>query len=209
QNREYAGQYRAIVERVRRVEVALLGDGEETKLSTTVARTLFKLMANKDEYEVARLYSSGRFMSQLRDTFEGDFKLQFHLAPPMLIRRDPETGELRKRVFGAWMMPVFSLLAKFKCLRGSRFDIFSYSDERRQERQLLADFNNDLSLLLANLRPDNFDMAIELVSLVEDIRGFGHVKQHNIDQYQIRRAKLLARYTQQTGQAVELRDVRV
>ncbi|MFT5575833.1 MAG: indolepyruvate ferredoxin oxidoreductase [Bermanella sp.] len=203
QNVSYADHYRALVERVRGAEAACEGHGDYA-LTRTVAEALHKLMAYKDEYEVARLYSDGEFMKQLRETFEGDFKLQFHMAPPLLSKKDPDTGQAKKMQFSAWMMPLFSVLAKFKGLRATRWDIFGYASERRQERAILAQFQSDLDELLKNLSVDNLPVAIELVGLVEKIRGFGYIKEAAIAQYQLRREHLLKTFRGDALQFVEI-----
>ncbi len=203
QNTAYADRYRAHVERVRSAEAACEGHGDFA-LTRAVARALHKLMAYKDEYEVARLYSNGEFMRQVRENFEGDFKLQFHMAPPLLSKKDPDTGELKKMQFSAWMMPLFSVLARFKGLRGSAWDIFGYTSERRQERELLEQFRSDLDDMLENLSEDKLPVAIELVGLIEQVRGFGHVKDAAIAQYQVRRERLLRKFRGEVVQVVEI-----
>jgi indolepyruvate ferredoxin oxidoreductase len=125
-------------------------------LAESVARYLFKLMAYKDEYEVARLYTDGNFLKQVRGELGGDkLRFEFHLAPPLLARRDPVTGLPRKMSFGPWMMSAFKVLAKLKFLRGTAFDIFGYSEERKTERKLIADYEAMLDEILAKLTPDN------------------------------------------------------
>ena len=111
-------------------------------------------MAYKDEYEVARLYSDGEFLKKLGAQFEGDYKLTFHLAPPLFADRDPATGQLKKREYGAWMMPMFRLLASLKRLRGTRLDIFGYTEERRMERRLIGEYEATVETLLADARPE-------------------------------------------------------
>ncbi len=203
QNTAYADRYRAQLERVRSAEAACEGHGDFA-LTRAVARALHKLMAYKDEYEVARLYSNGEFMKQVRENFEGDFKLQFHMAPPLLSKKDPDTGELKKMQFSAWMMPLFSVLARFKGLRGSAWDIFGYTSERRQERELLEQFRSDLDEILEKLSEDKLPVAIELVGLIEQVRGFGHVKDAAIAQYQVRRERLLKKFRGEVVQVVEI-----
>ncbi|MGH6676486.1 MAG: DUF6537 domain-containing protein, partial [Xanthobacteraceae bacterium] len=154
---------------------------------------LFKLMAVKDEYEVARLYSDGSFARQLAATFEGDAKLEFHLAPPIFGRRN-DKGELRKMSFGPWMMRVFKLLARMKGLRGTPLDIFGWSEERRVERRLLVDYRAFIDEILTKLTPENYACAVALASLPEKIRGFGHVKLRSIEAAKADEAALLARF---------------
>ncbi|WP_372764396.1 indolepyruvate ferredoxin oxidoreductase family protein [Litorivivens sp.] len=192
QDENYAERYRQQVAQVKDAEAALNADTDYA-LSKAVAKSLHKLMAYKDEYEVARLFSDGDFMKELNDTFEGNFKLQFHMAPPLLSKIDPDTGHPRKRTFGSWMMPMFRILARLKTLRGTRWDIFGYTAERRQERATLKAFENELAELLTHLTPENLPLAVELVETVESIRGFGHVKDAALEQANIRRAQLRKR----------------
>ena len=134
QDAAYASRYASRVNRVREAETACATGS--TALTEAVAKALFKLMAYKDEYEVARLYTESEFLKRVADRFEGPYELRFHLAPPILGDRDPQTGHLRKREFGPWMLKVFRILAKLKRLRGTPFDIFARSEERRTERRL-------------------------------------------------------------------------
>jgi indolepyruvate ferredoxin oxidoreductase len=189
QNAAYAERYRALVEQVRETEAAKIPGS--TALTEAVARYYFKLLAVKDEYEVARLYSTPEFTQKLRQQFEGDFKLSVHLAPPLLAARDPQTGHLKKREFGPWILSAFKILAKLKGLRGGRFDIFGYSDERRMEQQLIADYENLIGELLAGLTRDTLGLAVELASLPEQIRGFGHIKERHIVDAKARETALL------------------
>jgi indolepyruvate ferredoxin oxidoreductase len=176
QNAGYARRYEMFVDKVRQAEAAL---GKGTALTRAAAKNLFKLMAYKDEYEVARLYTDGRFEERLKATFEGDFKITFNLAPPLLAKRDAQ-GHLVKARYGSWMWQAFRLLAKFKFLRGTALDLFGKTEERRMERQLIADYQASIEALLPKLREDNLAQAVELASLPEHIRGFGHVKLENL-----------------------------
>ncbi|MCT8971615.1 indolepyruvate ferredoxin oxidoreductase family protein [Microbaculum marinisediminis] len=178
QNAAYAERYRARVERVRAAEQAVKSG--ETALTEAVARYLFKLMAYKDEYEVARLYTDGTFAKAIADTFEGDYKLKFHLAPPLLNKPDPATGRPEKSVYGPWMMKGFRMLATLKGLRGTAFDIFGYSHERRMERQLIADYEATLDEVVSRLDAARHTTALALVSVPEKIRGYGPVKERNL-----------------------------
>ena len=191
QDGAWARRYRAFVDRVRAAE-ARAGMGSAA-LSAAVARSLFKLMSYKDEYEVARLHSSEEFRRALEQQFEGDFTLKFHLAPPLLAERDAITGHLRKREFGPWMMRAFGVLAKFKGLRGTRFDIFGYLPERRQERRLIGDYETLIGALLARLDARTAPLIAEIAALPLAMRGFGHVKERNIEQALARQEELLAR----------------
>jgi indolepyruvate ferredoxin oxidoreductase len=172
QNAAYARRYEAFVDRVRQSEAAL---GRGNALAKAVAQGLFKLMTYKDEYEVARLYTDGRFEERLKATFEGDFTVRFNLAPPLLAKRDAQ-GRLVKAQYGSWMWQALKVLAKLKLLRGTRFDVFGRTEERRMERQLIADYQASIEALLPRLNTDNLAQAVELASLPEQIRGFGHVK---------------------------------
>ncbi len=178
QNAAYAKRYQDLVARVRAAEAARTPG--RSGLAEAVARYFFKLLAYKDEYEVARLYAAPEFMEKLRQQFEGDFTLSFHLAPPLLALRDGETGHLKKRVYGPWLMRVFKLLPLLKGLRGTPLDIFGYAAERRTERRLIADYETLMEELLAGLSGDNHALAVELASIPENIRGFGHVKEANL-----------------------------
>jgi indolepyruvate ferredoxin oxidoreductase len=190
QDTAYAHRYRDTVATIK-AAAATRAHGY-SGLAEAVARNLFKLMAYKDEYEVARLYTDGAFRKKLQRQFEGDFTLQYHLAPPLLASRDPATGEPRKRVFGPWMRHVFKLLARLRRLRGTVFDIFGYTQERRMERRLIADYEAIVRELAVSLNPDNHALAVEIASLPAKIRGFGHVKQRNVESAKACEAELLA-----------------
>jgi len=207
QNAAYAKRYADLVERVRRVESDRLHGS--TRLAEGVARYYFKLLAYKDEYEVARLQSDPSFHARLAAQFEGiegkDFKLNFHLAPPLLAKRDPQTGVAKKMRFGPWMLTVFRLLAWFKGLRGTAFDIFGYTAERRHERALIGEYDELVDELLAKLSAENHALAIELARLPEGIRGFGHVKERSLAATRAKWTELLARLRgQQTAQVIKM-----
>ncbi|MBI2307178.1 MAG: indolepyruvate ferredoxin oxidoreductase family protein [Rhodocyclales bacterium] len=176
QDAAYAARYRALVDRVRAAESALGG----TALSEAVARYYFKLLAIKDEYEVARLYTDPEFMRRIEETFDGDYRLVFHLAPPLLAKIDPNTGHPQKRSYGPWMLRAFGWLARLRFLRGSVLDPFGRTAERRMERQLIADYEADVQLILAHLSAGTLADAVALASLPERIRGFGHVKEASV-----------------------------
>ena len=177
QNRKYANRFMRRIERIMSVDETL--HGQPGALTDAAARNLFKLMAIKDEYEVARLYSNGSFMTQLQDQFDSWDSLEFHLAPPVLAKRD-ENGHLRKRRFGPSMMRVFSLLASLRGIRGSVLDPFARQAERRTERRLLADYEALLDELIADTTADNYEAAVALLNYPQHIRGFGHVKERSI-----------------------------
>ena len=179
QNAAYAARYRTAVDRVKAAE-ATRAPGK-CGLADAVARYLFKLMAYKDEYEVARLYSDSAFLRQVAGTFEGEnLRFEFHLAPPLLARRDRTTGLPRKMSFGPWLLPAFRLLAKLKFLRGTPFDPFGRTLERRTERKLIEDYESMLDQVLTALKPDNHHLAVGLAAIPEKIRGFGYVKERHL-----------------------------
>ena len=157
------------------------------------AKSLYKLMAYKDEYEVARLYTDGEFQRKLAEQFSGDYKLKFHLAPPLLSRRDPVTGHLKKREFPGWTIKLFGLLANFKFLRGTALDIFGMTAERKQERQDIVDYQELLNELLGKFNDSNYSIAVELADLPLQLRGFGHVKDQNREKLQLQREQLFDR----------------
>ncbi len=189
QDAEYASKYKALVERVREAEAKLKG---LTGLAEAAARYYFKLLAYKDEYEVARLYTDGGFRRKIQQVFEGGYKLHFHLAPPLLARRDRQSGHLQKSEYGGWMFAAFKVLAKMRFLRGTALDPFGYTHERRMERQLVKDYEAVIDLLLARLSGDNHVLAVQIASIPEEIRGFGHVKQHSIQKAKAKETELLA-----------------
>ena len=195
QDKAYAKRYLRQVERVREAECSLQAPAADAELPLTkaVAQTYFKLLAYKDEYEVARLYSNGDFEKSVAAQFEGDFRLSFHLAPPLLAKHDPNSGKMLKREFGSWVLPLFRVLARCKGLRGGALDIFGYSAERKLERSLIADYEKDIELILAQVNPENLEIAVELAQLPLQIRGFGHVKQASIDAAHQRHGQLSRR----------------
>jgi indolepyruvate ferredoxin oxidoreductase len=189
QDAAYAQRYRDLVAAVEAAERSR--PRGRHGLAEAVAHNLFKLMAYKDEYEVARLYTDGAFHEKLQRQFEGDFTLQYHLAPPLLARRDPVTGVPRKRAFGPWMAHVCRLLARLRWLRGTAFDPFGHTAERRMERRLVADYETIVRELASVLDPGNHALAVEIASLPAQIRGFGHIKQRNAEKAKAREAELL------------------
>ena len=191
QDAAYAARYRKLVDRVRQEEQSKTGS---SKLAEAVARYYAKLLAYKDEYEVARLYTDGAFRSKIASMFEGDYKLVFHLAPPLLAKPDPRSGEPAKMRFGPWMLGAFKVLAKLKGLRGTALDIFGRTDERRMERALIGEYEQTLETLLEGLSRDNHALAIEIASLPETIRGYGHIKAKSAAMARAKREELLARY---------------
>ena len=192
QNAGYAQRYRELVERVRADEQACVPG--QSKLTEAVARYYFKLLAYKDEYEVARLYVDSGFFDRVAEQFEGEYRIAFHLAPPLLGRHDPDTGLPRKQKFGAWMIPAFRVLARLKGLRGTPFDVFGYAAERRMERRLIREYEQMLERLLARLTTDNHAVAVSLANLPEKVRGFGHIKANNVAAMQREREALLREF---------------
>jgi indolepyruvate ferredoxin oxidoreductase len=180
------------VERIRRLEAERTPG--RTGLAAAVARGYYKLLAYKDEYEVARLYTDGRFEQALKENFDGNHRLEFHLAPPLLSwwRKDKVTGHPRKMSFGAWMLPVFRVLAKGKRLRGTKFDVFGYTAERRLERQMIIDYEILLAEIERRLAPETHRTAVALAALPEDVKGFGHVKLANYEKARKKQEALLA-----------------
>ena len=193
QNEAYGDRYRRRVAEVHAAEQAVGSDARV--LEEAVARGLYKLMAYKDEYEVARLHSSPAFKEKLAAQFEGNYRIAFNLAPPLFARTDPVTGNPRKSEFsGRWMVPALALLSRLKFLRGSAFDIFGYHRDRREERKLLADYESLISALLEELRADNLQIAAEIAALVMGVRGFGHVKQLALDEVEVKIRAALEQY---------------
>jgi indolepyruvate ferredoxin oxidoreductase len=205
QDKAYAERYLRLVERVRQHESDLQPGSTPSELPLTraAAQAYFKLLAYKDEYEVARLYSNGDFLKSVAQQFEGDYRLRFHLAPPLLARHDPVSGKPLKREFGGWMLGLMGLLARGKRLRGSALDIFGYSEERRLERALITQYEQDIDFILEKLQPQLLDSAVEMASLPLQMRGFGHVKLANIEQAR-HRHKLLINKLEGRDVAVEL-----
>jgi indolepyruvate ferredoxin oxidoreductase len=186
QNAAYAAGYASFVQQVRGVEERVANHGaiSATKAGTlplteAVARYLFKLMAYKDEYEVARLHTDAAFLSKIGAQFEGDFKLHYQLAPPLLADRNA-AGELQKRAYGPWMHKAFRLLAPLKVLRGGALDIFGYSQERRHERALVPEYRAAIESMLPKLNAINREAALAFARVPEQIRGFGHVKARHL-----------------------------
>jgi indolepyruvate ferredoxin oxidoreductase len=196
QDQAYAAQYAEFVAKVRQHEAEVAP--KSSVLARAVARYLFKLMAYKDEYEVARLYTDGSFDSELGKRFKGG-KLTFHLAPPLLAKTDPVTGVPRKMTFGPWMKRAFAVMAWFKFLRGTAFDPFGRSHERRRERALIDEYKAVIDELLTTLTPKNVALAAEIASIPEQIRGYGHVKARHLKAAKERESELLNAF--RTGKA--------
>jgi indolepyruvate ferredoxin oxidoreductase len=189
QNAAYAKRYRDLVEAIQRLENDRVP--HSSALTEAVARYYFKLLAVKDEFEVARLYTDGSFKRQVEAQFEGDYHLEFHMAPPLLAKKDAVTGEPKKRRFGSWMMAALKLLAATRSLRGSILDPFRFSSDRVLERRLLNDYEKTLDEIGANLSPENIDIAVALAELPETVRGYGHIKARMAETADQRRSELL------------------
>ena len=191
QDAAYAARYRGLVDAVARRERSL---GTGTPLAEAVARSYFKLLAIKDEYEVARLYTDGEFEREVAAAFEGDYSIRYHFAPPLFAKPDPVTGVPAKRAVGRWMRPVLRVIAALRRLRGTALDPFGRTDERRLERQLVADYEARIGELVVGLAGGDRDLAVEIAALPMSIRGYGHVKLRSIEAARAREAELLARW---------------
>ena len=189
QSQSYADKFKRLVDKTRIREAEIMGT--EGKLSEAVVRSYSKLMAYKDEYEVARLYSTAEFKRRLQETFEGNVKLGINLAPPLFSRRDPETGRHRKKEFGSWILPVLGLLANLRFCRGTIFDLFGYSRHRKLERQLIEDYRNSIQALLPRLSVSNFDTVVEIADLPGEIRGYDRVKEDSVKKVEEKQSRLL------------------
>lgn len=179
---------------VERVEALRKQDPQpetDSSITRAYAEQLYRLMAIKDEYEVARLHSSPEFKAQLAAQFSGDISLRFHLAPPLLSQKDPITGHLRKREFGPWLMPLFSVLAKLKRLRGTPLDVFARSTERKLEQEDLLDYLNMMDTAIRKLSNDNYALIASLAAAAKLLRGYGHVRADNREKFNQERKRLL------------------
>ncbi len=191
QNTAYADRFSALVDKVAVAEQRLDGGDELTR---TVAKYYFKLLAYKDEYEVARLYTDPAFLNKVAKNFVGDYKINFHLAPPAIADKDPENGQLKKSSFGPWMMNAFRVLAKIKFLRGTALDPFGRTHERKMERQLITDYEKCVAEVIDGLNHNNIRIATALLALPEQIRGYGHVKDGNIAKVKKREVELIEQF---------------
>ena len=178
QNDAYAKRYQSLLTEVRAAERRVAGS--EGAFSRAVAQQFARLMMVKDEYEVARLYSSPAFKAQLNAEFDGVTGLRFHLAPPLLAKRDPATGHLLKREYGPWMLAALGWLARFKGLRGTALDVFGRTEERRMERALIDDYERRIRALLPALDAARLPLAVQIAEVAEQVRGFGHVKERQV-----------------------------
>ena len=189
QDARYARRYRELVERARRAEAG--ASPGASALAEAVARNYFKLLASKDEYEVARLFTDGRFAQEVAAAFEGDYRIAFHFAPPLFARVDPITQEPRKRRFGPWVLPLLKAVARLRFLRGTPIDPFAHSAERRLDRALLAEYESAMAEVLGAVDRRNHALAAEIAALPEGVRGFGPVRERAAREMRARRAEML------------------
>ncbi len=199
QDAAYAQRYTDLVARVRAIEAATAPG--ETALTEAVARHYFKLLAIKDEYEVARLYADGDFRARIAARFEGDYTLRFHLAPPLISRPDSTTGIVRKRSYGPWMMRAFAVLARLRHYRGTMLDVFNRSAERRRERALVGEYEAVVDEILGALALHNHALAVDIATIPDAIRGYGHVKERHLSAAKEKEARLLAAFRTARPQA--------
>ncbi|WP_288130253.1 indolepyruvate ferredoxin oxidoreductase family protein [Microbulbifer sp.] len=192
QNAALARRYRGLVDKVRDAEILKVPGSEA--LAEVVARNYAKLLSYKDEYEVARLYTDGRFVESLRENFTGDFELEFNLAPPLMSRFDKNLGRPRKLKFGGWMHRAFGVLARFKFLRGTALDIFGYTAERKMERALIGEYEALVDQVIGKLNANNHAAAIELLNYPDMIRGYGLIKDANVEKAAAMKSQALERF---------------
>ena len=190
QSRAWADRYLEFVNKVRSAESSAVNGGD-LPVTEAVARYLSKLMSYKDEYEVARLYTNGAFMDRLKQQFDGDFKIKFHMSPPVIMKPTKPGGEPRKIELGGWMLPVFRVMAKMKGLRGGALDVFGYNKERKMERRLIDEYRELIESVLPRLNGGNLDTVVKIAELPEMVRGYGVIKDRNVEQYEAEKARLL------------------
>ncbi|MEZ5757246.1 MAG: indolepyruvate ferredoxin oxidoreductase family protein [Emcibacteraceae bacterium] len=178
-----AEKYLKFMEKVRKTDKGAIYEA--------VAKSYHKLLAIKDEYEVARLYTNGDFIKKLETQFDGNYKLKFHMAPPIFEKKDPVTGKIKKREFGPWMMAALKIVARLKFLRGGPFDIFGYSAERKMERALIREYEDLVQFILDKLNKDNYELCLKILELPLSYKGYGHVKDKNIQKAKIELKRLL------------------
>jgi indolepyruvate ferredoxin oxidoreductase len=205
QDAAYAREYQDVVEAIAARERELAPEAKTPRLAMAVARGLFKLMAYKDEYEVARLYTGEAFQAQLKGQFEGDYSLRFHMAPPIFARKDPRTGVPRKMTLGPRTMTALKLLTRLKGLRGTWFDPFGRTAERKMERALIGEYRQTIDQLLVGLTRDKLAQAATIAGLAETIRGYGHVKAANVEKYRTELGRLMQSYTAPAPRDMPLR----
>ncbi len=194
QDAAYAERFVQLVTRVASRETELVPGS--TSLARAVAKGYFKLLAYKDEYEVARLLTDPGFKAKLTDAFEGDFKVVYNLAPPMLTKPDVTTGKLQKREFGPWLEPVLKVLAGLKGIRGTTFDVFGYSRDRKLDRALIREYEGLVAQVIDGLTAENLATAVKIAAIAEDIRGYGPVRETYVAKARARVAELLRSFHQ-------------
>ncbi len=202
QSRRYARRYRRLVDRVQRIESQKFSGA--SALTEAVARNYAKLLAYKDEYEVARLYAAPAFRAALEAQFEGVERIDVHLAPPLLARRDRRSGHLQKRAYGPWVLRLFRVLAPLRILRGTLLDPFGHTEERRAERALIAEYEATVAEILDRLTPATLATAVSLASVPDRIRGYGHVKDKAMREAAAERARLLERLREAAAPAMQM-----
>ena len=207
QNKKYVQRYLQMVERVRTLENGRMPGN--TGLTSAVALNYFKLLAYKDEYEVSRLYTNGNFLKKINNRFDGDFKLKFHLAPPLFSRRDKITGEPKKTDYGMWVLTAMNLLSKFKFLRGTLFDPFGRTPERKMERRLIIDYEKTLEKLLRNFSKTNHNLAVEIAKIPEQIRGYDLVKHSSLKSAKICEKELMDRFLKLTDEDIKIKNTEI
>jgi indolepyruvate ferredoxin oxidoreductase len=179
QNKKYADKYKELVDYVKKCEEKISVDIKN--FSNAVAINYFKLMSYKDEYEIARLYSDNEFINKINETFEGNFKINYHLSPPIFSTKDKVTGYPLKINFGSWIMILFKFISMFKFLRGTYLDPFGYFKERKIERLLINSYKERILEICSKLTIENYALAVEIASTPDQIRGFGYIKEKNIE----------------------------
>jgi len=204
QNKSYVQRYLHLVERVRTLEIDRVPGS--TEFTEAVASYYFKLLAYKDEYEVARLYTNGDFMQKIKGRFEGDYKLKLHLAPPLFSSRDAHSGEPVKTAYGAWILSAMNLLARFKFLRGTAFDPFGKTAERKMERRLIEEYEQTIEELLRGLSKKNHALAVEIARIPEQIRGYDLVKQKHVESAKSQKNELLKEFRSNVGNSTALKS---
>jgi indolepyruvate ferredoxin oxidoreductase len=203
QNAAYGERFRVLVNRVRDWERAVTP--RQDTVARAVANGYFKVLAYKDEYEVARLHSSPEFIESIKQQFEGDFRIAFNLAPPLVAGKDELTGEPRKKEYGAWILPAFRTLAKLKVLRGTPLDVFGYTAERRMERGLIARYEQTVDEILRHGNSRNYQAVVRAATMVEKVRGYGHVKERNFKSVDAEWTNAVAQLTKPS--VIELKQV--
>ena len=188
QNKKYAQNYEDLVSYAKKVDKEV---GNGSQFSTAVLKNYFKLMAYKDEYEVSRLMTNKKFSDDINKNFEGNFSYNFYLAPPIFSKKSKVDGKLLKIKFGGWLFNVFKLISKFKFLRGTKFDPFGYLNERKKERELIRDYKQTIVDIGSKINKSNYETAVKIASIPDQIRGFGHVKEKNIKEAINNRTDLL------------------